>query len=131
MKPKNVKVVAQKPKHYKSLIRAQFAITYVDSEILGPLGRLDPLIHSFDCEGSIVQPLPKQFRLQMVLQAVPVRGKKPPVNLLVTPDIMGGGQLFHRPYTKAEIKKMQAEEAARVKKEEEEYRDYDDRDYDD
>lgn len=123
---KNIKPVVSKPKHYKSLVRAQFAITYVDSAILGPLGRLDPLIHSFDCEGSIVQPLPKKFRLQMVLQVVPVRGKKPPVNLLVTPDIMGGGQLFHRPYTKEEIKKMRADEAAREKKDEKEYRDYDD-----
>lgn len=121
-----VKSPGRYPGRYKSLIKAQFSITYVDSSIVDPLGRLDPLIHSFDCNGNIVQTLPKKFRLQMVLQAVSVRGKKRPVNILVTHDIMMGGQLFHRPYTKAEIKKMRAEKAARLKKEAEEYHDYDD-----
>ena len=126
MKTKKIKAVVRKPQHYKALIRAQFSITYIDSEILGPLGRADPLIYTFDCDGTIVQPLPKSFRLCMQLVAFPVRGKKPPVPILVTPDLMAGGQLFHRPYTKAEIKKMRAEENERIKKELDEISEYDD-----
>jgi hypothetical protein len=122
---KKLKAVAKNPEHYKALIKAQFVITYVDSSIVDPLGRIDSLIHSFECEGLIVQPLPKQFRLVMQLIAIPVRGKKLPVPLLTSPDIMMGGKLFQRPYTKAEIKKMRADEAKR-EKELQKSSDYDD-----
>ena len=60
----------------------------------------------------------------MVIRAIPV-GKGKSVDLLVTPDIMNGGIPFHRPYTKAEIKKMRSDEAKREKELEKE-RDYDD-----
>ena len=118
----------------KSLIKIQYAITYVDSSIRDPLGRMDPLIYSFDVDGTIVA-LPRSFYLRMKLEAVEVRDKKSRSKkpLAITPimftgDIMDGGQLFHKPYTKAEIKKMKAEEAKRRAEFE---RDLDDRDYED
>jgi hypothetical protein len=110
---KKIKVVAKKPENHKSLIKVQFMITYIDSSIVGPLGFADPLIHSFEIDGQLVQPLPKQFLFRLQLQAVEVRNpksrsKKPlqviPLGFIA--DIMDSGQLYHRPYTKAEIKKM-------------------------
>ena len=118
-------VYPSKPRRHKALIKAQFAITYVDSSICDPLGRPEPLVNSFVADGQIVQPLPRKFKLLMVLRAVPV-GKGKAVDICFLPDIMNGGKLFHRPYTKEKIKKMRAEEKARERKEAEEYRDYDD-----
>ena len=116
----------------KSLIKVQYAVTYVDSSIRDPLGRTDPLIYSFDAEGSIVA-LPRSFYLRMKMEAVEVRdpksrSKKPlkVQTLLYTGDIMDGGQLFHRPYTKADIKRMREEEAKRRADFEEELDDYED-----
>ena len=123
---KNIKPVVSKPKRYRTIIKIQYAVTYCDSEIFGPTGMMDTMINTFECEGSIVQPLPKRFRLCMQMIAVPVRGKKTPTVLMITPDLMGAGRVFHRPYTKEEIKKMRADEDAREKKDEKEYRDYDD-----
>jgi hypothetical protein len=125
-----------KPEHYKSLIKIQYAITYVDSEIRSPIGRLDPLIYSFDVDGQVVQPLPKQFILRMRLEAIEIRDKKSRsrkplkiIPIMYTGDIMDGGIPFHRHYTKKEIAKMRVEEVKRIKqleKEMEESKDYDD-----
>ncbi|HXK36995.1 MAG TPA: hypothetical protein VJ553_05440 [Candidatus Paceibacterota bacterium] len=112
---KLVKVKSLKPKHFKSLLKVQYTITYIDSDILGPTGRLEPLINVFECDGQIVQSLPKQFRLCMQLVAVPVRGKKPPTVIMLTPGLMDAGKIFHRPYTKKEIAKMRADERERGK----------------
>ena len=103
----------------KSLIKIQYMITYVDSSIRDPLGRMDPMVYTFEVDGMIVA-LPRSFYLRMKLEGVEVRdpksrSKKPLVitPILYTGDIMDGGQLFHRPYTKADIKRMREEEAKR------------------
>ena len=119
-----------KAQRTKSLIRVQYVITYIDSSIRDPLGRLDPLMYSFDVEGSIVA-LPRSFYLRMRLEAVEVRDKKSRKPLKITPilftgDIMDGGELFHRPYTKEDIKRMREEEAKRQEEFERDLDEYED-----
>ena len=116
----------------KTLIKIQYAVTYVDSSIRYSLGRLDLLMYSFDVDGQVVA-LPRSFYMRMMLQAVEVRdpksrSKKPLkiTSILHTGDIMDGGQLFHRPYTKDDIKRMREEEAKRQAEFEKDLDDYED-----
>ena len=121
-----------KAQRTKSLIKIQYVVTYVDSSVRDPLGRMDPMIHSLELDGSIVA-LPRNFFLRMKLEAVEVRdskarSKKPlkVMPIMFTGDIMDGGQLFHRPYTKADIKRMREEEAKRQEEFERDLDEYED-----
>lgn len=115
----------KKNNHFKSLIKVQFAITYIDSRIRNPLGQFDPMIATHEIDGQIMQSLPKTFILRMCLEAVEVRNtksrSKKPLKIILgyTTDLMDGGQLFHRPYTKKEIEKMRTDEEKRQKRLEE------------